>query len=93
MVKMKRVLAMSLVCAMSASVLLQMADKGTSKAVTAYAADDRRAEIEKSLYNAEYYAKANEDVAVALNDDEETLYNHWLDSIGVTVVTINPAWE
>ena len=57
-----------------------------------YAAD-KRAEIEKSLYNAEYYAKANEDVAVALNGDEETLYNHWLDSIGVTVVTINPAWE
>jgi len=30
------------------------------------------------LYNAEYYEKANEDVAVALNYDKAALYQHWL---------------
>ena len=48
---------------------------------TAYAAVDAttRAQIEECLYNAEYYAKANEHVAVALNGNEEALYQHWLD--------------
>ena len=37
-----------------------------------------RAEIESALYNAEYYEKANDDVAVALNYDDEKMYEHWL---------------
>jgi len=34
--------------------------------------------IEEFLFNAEYYAKANEDVAIAMAYDEEKLYNHWV---------------
>ena len=40
--------------------------------------DVTRAEIEASLYDFEYYTMANEDVAVALNYDEEKMYEHWL---------------
>ena len=40
--------------------------------------DATRAEIEASLYDFEYYAMANEDVAVALNYDEEKMYEHWI---------------
>jgi len=48
--------------------------------VQAYAAVDAtiRESMEESLYNAEYYAKANEDVAVALGYDDEAMYNHWI---------------
>ena len=46
--------------------------------VAVYAAENRRIEIETALYNAEYYEKANEDVAVALGYDAEKLYEHWL---------------
>jgi len=41
---------------------------------TAYAAED----IESALYNYEYYVKANDDVAKALNSDPDAMYNHWL---------------
>jgi len=37
-----------------------------------------RAEIEACLYNGEYYALANEDVAVALDYDPDKLYEHWV---------------
>jgi len=37
-----------------------------------------REDIEACLYNGEYYAMANEDVAVALNGDPDKLYEHWL---------------
>ena len=48
--------------------------------VKTYAAVDAttRANIEASLYNAEYYENANEDVAVALGYDDEAMYNHWI---------------
>ena len=71
--KAKGVLALTLAGLMLVSSAAPVAAEPT----TVYAAD-RRAEIEKSLYNAEYYAKANEDVAVALNGDPTALYNHWL---------------
>jgi len=35
-------------------------------------------ENEDCFYNGEYYALANEDVAVALNNDPDKLYEHWL---------------
>ena len=41
---------------------------------TAYAAED----IEAALYNYEYYVKANDDVAKALNSDPDAMYNHWI---------------
>jgi len=71
--KAKGVLALTLAGLM----LVSSAAPAAAKPTTVYA-NDRRAEIEKSLYNAEYYAKANEDVAVALNNDPEALYQHWL---------------
>ena len=40
--------------------------------------EELRAEIESSLYDFEYYCMANEDVAVALNYDEEKMYEHWI---------------
>jgi len=52
------------------------------KPTTVYA-DDLRASIEECLYNADYYANANMDVAVALNHDKEAMYQHWLNH-GVT---------
>jgi len=71
--KAKGILALTL----AGLVLVSAAAPVAAKPTTAYA-DDRRAEIEKSLYNAEYYAKANEDVAVALEGDPDKLYQHWL---------------
>ena len=68
----KRITAIAMVCFLLMSVI-----QVVRMSATAYAAD-RRSEIEACLYNEEYYAKANEDVAVALNNNKEALYNHWL---------------
>ena len=50
--------------------------------ITVYAkesiTEELRAEIEASLYDFEYYCMANEDVAIALNYDEDKMYEHWL---------------
>jgi len=40
--------------------------------------ESQRTAIESCLYNAEYYEKANDDVAVALKHDDEAMYQHWL---------------
>ena len=73
----RKMLYKSLVLALiiTAAPMQGVAPKQAQAAVT----DSQRAVIESCLYNAEYYEKANDDVAVALNYDRDAMYKHWLD--------------
>ena len=69
--KTKTLLAMALAGLMFAALLpMQSGEKKT-----AYAAGNA---IEDALYNYDYYVKANDDVAQALNKDPNAMYQHWI---------------
>ena len=76
--KQKQVIASWLVAMLAGTTVFSASMTQTIPVYAGELNEATRAEIEASLYDFEYYCMANEDVAVALEYDEDKMYEHWL---------------